>query len=427
MNKTSKFAALGVLFLSVRLAALGSGYEVGVIAQYPSPSPNGSQFVFSADFDRAARLWVAGIDGSGLRKISRTVASSQGEISELEPAWSPDGRRIAYVSHTASTSTSQIWLVQADGTYAAALTAGSGNNSSPAWSPDGSKIAFISNRAGSRDVWFMNADGSGQRRVTTLPEHENSPSFSPGGDRLIFSYSNTNDGSATLWTVNIDGSSLMPVTTGASRDNRPNWGPRGIVFSSNRNSPSGRSKIWAVQPDGSNLRRIGDVTGHDPMWLPDGDLLFTDEGTGGGALTTMSRLRTATGSREVVVDIQGYIHPIDIRPGKATNRVNPISQGRIEVAILSTPEVDAMTSIDTASITFGAKGGEQSLAFCDKKFRDVNADGRLDLTCRFATRAGQFKANSTDGVLRFKTIRGVPFEGRNPIVIVSDEDSDDLK
>lgn len=426
MNKLLKSAALGVILLSSQGAVFGSDDKIGVIAQYPSPSPNGSQVVFSANFDRSGGLWVAGIDGSGLRKISRTVVSSQDKIYELEPAWSPDGRRIAYSSRIPSTSKSDIWVVQADGTYATQLTAGVGSNESPAWSPDGSKIAFISDRSGTNDVWIMNADGSGQRRVTTLPMQENSPSFSPDGNRLVFSYSNTNDDAATLWVVNVDGSGLAAITTGAFDDYEPKWGLQGIAFTSNRNSPSGRWKIWAVQPDGSNLRRLGDVAGHDPVWLPDGDLLFTDENSV-LALSTISRLRTATGSREVVVDVQGFIHPIDIRPGKAINQLNPISQGRIEVAILSTPEVDASTSIDIASITFGRTGSEQSLAFCDKKPRDVNADGRPDLTCRFATRWGQFKATSTEGVLRFKDTRGVPFEGRNPVVVVSEEDPGDLK
>lgn len=423
MKKICKVAILGTLLLSAQFTAHASGYDTGVLAQSPSPSPDGSQFVFSADFDQSMRLWVARVDGSILHKISRTATSLQDEVVEREPAWSPDGHRIAYEVLTSATS--QIWLAQADGTYATALTAGGGSNGSPTWSPDGTKIAFISDRAGSKDVWIMNADGSGQRRVTSLPEQENNPSFSPAGDRLAFSYSSiSNGGTGTIWAVNIDGSGLVSITTGTSRDWEPNWGPRGIVFSSNRNSASGRWKIWAVQPDGSNLRRLGDNNGHGPVWLPNGDVLFAGGGTGSGSIST---LKTATGSRQLVVDVHGFFHPIDIRPGKAINRVNPISQGRIEVAILSTPEVDASTSIDIASITFGRTGNEQSLAFCDKKFRDVNADGRLDLTCRFATRASQFNATSTGGVMRFITTRGVPFEGRNPIVIASDEDPDDSK
>lgn len=418
MNKFLKSVTLSVLLLTSQIAAFGSDDKRGVIAQ--SPSTNGTQVVFSADFDRSPRLWMAAIDGSGLRKISRTVAA-QDAITELEPALSTDGRRIAYVSLTASQS--NIWLVQADGAYPVALTV-DGGSTSPAWSPDGSKIAFVSDRTGSNDVWIMNADGSGQRRVTTLAGDADRPSFSPNGDRLVFSYANHD--SANLWAVNIDGSGLLAITTGASKDYEPNWGPQGIVFSSNRNSPSGRWKIWTVQPNGANLRRIGDVAGHDPVWLPNGDLLFTDENSV-LAISTISRLRTAAGSREIVVDVQGFIHPIDIRPGKAINQLNPMSQGRIEVAVLSTQEVDAPTSIDTASITFGRTGSEQSLAFCDKKTRDINADGRPDLTCRFATRWGQFKATSTEGVLRFKDTKGLPFEGRNPVVIISEEDPADLR
>lgn len=417
MNQLFKSSALAVLLLCSQGAVLGSD-KVGVIAQ--SPSTNGSQVVFSADFDRTARLWAAAVDGSGLRKISRTVAA-QNAVTELEPALSPDGRLIAYVSVTDSKS--NIWLVQADGSLARALTA-DGGSQSPAWSPDGTKIAFISDRSGTNDVWIMNSDGSGQRRVTTLPGQENRPSFSPEGNKLVFSY--TNSGTATLWLVNTDSSNVTAVTTGAFSDYEPNWGPRGIVFSSDRNSPSGRSRIWAVQPDGSNLRPLGDVPGHDPVWLPNGDLLFTEEKSD-LAISTISRLRTATFSRELVVDVQGFIHPIDIRPRKATNKINPVSQGKVEVAILSTLDFDAATAVDRATITFGRTGSEQTLAFCDKNLRDVSADGRPDLTCRFATRAGQFKQESTEGVLRFKTTDGVPFEGRNPITIVSDEDPDDLR
>jgi dipeptidyl aminopeptidase/acylaminoacyl peptidase len=418
MNQLFKSSALAILLLCSQSAVFGSDDKVGVIAQ--SPSTDGSQVVFSADFDRSARLWAAAIDGSGLRKISRTVAA-QDAVTELEPALSSDGRLIAYVSVTASKS--NIWLVQADGSFAGALTT-DGGSQSPAWSPDGTKIAFISDRSGTNDVWIMNADGSGQRRVTTLPGQENRPSFSPDGNKLVFSY--TNSGTATLWVVNTDSSNLAPVTTGAFSDYEPNWGPQGIIFSTDRNSPSGRWRIWAVQPDGSNLRPLGDVPGHDPVWLPNGDLLFTEEKSA-LAISTISRLRAATVSRELVVDVQGFIHPIDIRPRKAINKINPVSQGKVEVAILSTLEFDAATAVDRATITFGSTGSEQTLAFCDKNLRDVSGDGRPDLTCRFATRAGQFKQSSTEGVLRFKTTDGVPFEGRNPITIVSDEDPDDLK
>lgn len=408
--------------LFIHTAVHSSETKLGVMAQNPSPAPNGERLVFSADFDGLTRLWTENLAGSpGLAKVIN-VPYAQGEFSELEPAWSPDGRRLAFVLVTPSSS--DLWIVNGDGSLPVALTSGVGAKTNPTWSPDGLKIAFVSDREGTKDVWVVNVDGSGLRRLTTLPGQENRPSFSPTGDRLVFSY--TNGAYANLYAMRADGSGITKITSGNVNDWEPNWGASGIVFSSNRLSPSGRWKLWSVEPTGGNLKKFGDIAGHDPVWLRNNEVLFLDERADSWALSSISKVGS-DGRTQAVVDIQGFIHPIDIRPGKNMNHINPVSSGRVEVAILSTQALNAPKVVDTRTITFGSRGHEQSLASCEKRFRDVNGDGRADLVCRFITRAGNFGPASKEGVLRFKSTDGMPYEGRDAIVIVGTEDEYDMK
>jgi TolB protein len=402
-------------------SASASGDKVGVLAQHPSISPSGQELVFAADFDGPSRLWISGLDGSRLRKVS-SLGNPAAPITDLAPAWSPDGRKIAYASVDGATS--DIWVVQADGAYPVQLTANGARNGRPAWSPDGHKIVFESNKDGTRDIWLMNADGSQQVKIVSSLSVENGPKFSPAGDQIVFS--RTEGDAATLMIVNVNGTGLRPLTTGNNRDWGPSWGSRGILFSSNRNSSSGRFKIWMVQPDGSNLRMVGDVAGHDPIWLPDGRIAFTDESMTSKALAAVSILNPTTGQKQVVADVQGYVMPIDIRPGKTSNHINPNSMGRVQVAILSTRTFDATKAVVQSSITFGKAGAENSRTSCSRTFKDVNGDGLADLTCRFSLRDAGFQMGNAVGILRFTDTRRIPYEGRDAVTTVREDDPDDL-
>ena len=412
--------ALAAMFVG---SASASEDKIGVLAQSPSSSPSGQELVFEADFDGHSRLWISSLDGSRLRKVS-SLGNPAAAVTDLAPAWSPDGRMIAYTSIDGSSS--DIWVVQADGAYPVKLTANGAENGHPAWSPDGRKIVFESDKGGTRDVWMMNADGSQQVKVLSSSGVDNNPKFSPTGDQIVFS--RTKDGAATLMIVNVNGTGLRALTTGNSRDWEPSWGNRGILFSSNRGPTSDRRKIWMVQPDGSNLHKVDDTDGLDPVWLPDGRIAFSaDGGVASKALAVVSILNPATGETRPVVDVQGYLTPIDIRPGKTSNQINPKSMGRPQVAILSTRTFDATKAVVQASITFGRTGAESSLTSCSKTFKDVNGDGLPDLTCRFSLRYAGFQMGNTVGVLRFTDTLGKPYEGRDAITTVWEDDPDDFK
>jgi hypothetical protein len=226
--------------------------------------------------------------------------------------------------------------------------------------------------------------------------------------------------------VNLDGSGVRSLSSGGYRDWSPNWGPAGIVFSSNRER-SDTWKLWLVQPDGSGLRKLADVEGDEPVWTSDNRVLFSNAHVPSSrALSSISILDPASGVWQVIVDVQGKLTPIALRPGKGSHRINPASNGRIQVAILSTKSLDAAKDINASSLTFGRTGAEASLASCSKA-RDVNGDGLPDLLCRFSLRFTGFQPSSNVAVLRFLDKKGLAYEGRTPVSIGTGDDPDDFR
>jgi TolB protein len=100
-----------------------------------------------------------------------------GTLNGLLPDWSPDGSKIAFVS--GDDFSTQIYVINADGTGLVQLTDSQGYNEDPAWSPDGTMIAFWSSRTGNHEIFIMNADGTDPVNITNHPAADENPSWLP--------------------------------------------------------------------------------------------------------------------------------------------------------------------------------------------------------------------------------------------------------
>jgi Tol biopolymer transport system component len=276
----------------------------------PAFAPDGRHIAFTAwtnegnvtsnisNVDQTAAIWTAAADGTD-PQILVEGAPNQAWI----PAWSPDGKWIAYIvsrqdapsapgtgpqpgaapgqlGPPSARGNGQIWIVASDGSAAPRrLTAEGRDVSSPAWSPDSSKLAFVTAGGDSSDVHVatVTPDGLGnEQAVVPDPARDWGPGWSPDGRSIAFVSDRT--GNDEIWLASVDGSAApRQLTNDPSGDWVPAFSPDGarIAFVSDR---SGDAEVWTMAADGSDARNVtnhpGSVDGLWSVgWSPDGSRL----------------------------------------------------------------------------------------------------------------------------------------------------------
>lgn len=216
--------------------------HLGGAALFPNFSPDGRLIAFGGNQGNPEINQIEVVDattGGSLQVLTNCTGQKPGCSNDF-PAWSPDGRKIAFIhaddfDAAGNPINEQVWVMDANGSHAHALTTDPARKDElPEWSPDGLLIAYASGSDGSEGIWLMNADGSNPHQISGCAPADAAPcasgsdfgpAWSPDGSQIAFlrDFSSLGQTDRPVWVMNADGSAQHRLTAGPALQYVPAW------------------------------------------------------------------------------------------------------------------------------------------------------------------------------------------------------------
>ncbi len=238
----------------------------------PDGSPDGKRVVFASQraSGDSSQLHLMDIDGSNVSRLTFSADRAERVLDDYGE-WSPDGRRIVFqrtIIPEGEKPYADIWLIDPETGEETPLTETQDAwDSTPSFAADGKAVLFESNRSGAFELYRMPLDGSGTVALTDSEGTEAEAKQSPDGRQVAFV--SDRDGDFDVYVMDNDGANVRQLTSNDGADRCPQWSPDGqrISFSSDRD---GDSEIYVMNADGSDQRRITESAGRDEVadWIP---------------------------------------------------------------------------------------------------------------------------------------------------------------
>ena len=239
--------------------ALASGSAGSAPATAASAASGELAFV-RGDWSVSGHIWLGDLSGE-MRQLTR------GRM-EVDPSWSPDGRRLAYVGYSRTEpgagARTDLYVLELATGKVRRVTNDTAFDSSPSWSPDGTRLVYTANGLGGngRDLLIVAMAGGKPRRLRSTNRFEAGPRWAPKGERILF-LSNIGD----LYLIRSDGSGerrILRRVFGAQ------WSLDGAAIEFTR-----ADGLYRARPDGTNAHRVSTLATL-PARSPDGRTLAFD-------------------------------------------------------------------------------------------------------------------------------------------------------